>query len=144
VKRNRLFYFVAGCVVVPLGLASRRYVTLLPELFALYAGDTLWALTAFLGFGFIFRRWSSLRVAAVALVFSYAVEISQLYDAPWIDNIRRTWLGGLVLGYGFLWSDILCYTAGVMLGAAVEVLLRKSPIGGGNLYLDTEPIEKPE
>jgi hypothetical protein len=128
-----LFYFVAGCVVVLLGLASRRYAPLLPEFIALYAGDTLWALTAFLGIGFIFPRWSTARVSTAALLLSYADEISQLYHAPWIDDARHTTLGGLVLGYGFLWSDILCYTAGVMLGAAVEVLLRKSPIGGGEL-----------
>ena len=125
-KRNRLFYFLAGCVVVPFGLASRRYAALLPEFLAEYAGDTLWAVMAFLGFGFIFRRWSILRVSATALLFSYAVEISQLYHAPWIDTVRRTWLGGLILGFGFLWSDILCYTVGVMLGAAVEVALYKS------------------
>ena len=113
-------------MVVPFGLASRRYAALLPEFLAEYAGDTLWAVMAFLGFGFIFRRWSILRVSATALLFSYAVEISQLYHAPWIDTVRHTWLGGLILGFGFLWSDILCYTVGVMLGAAVEVALYKS------------------
>ena len=51
----------------------------------------------------------------LALVFSYLIEISQLYHAPWIDAIRSTALGGLVLGFGFLWSDILCYTVGVLL-----------------------------
>ena len=63
------------------------------------------------------------RVACVlALVFSYLIEISQLYHAPWIDAIRATALGGLVLGFGFLWSDILCYTVGVLLGIIVDGL----------------------
>jgi hypothetical protein len=128
VKRNRFFYFVAGCVVVALGLASRRYAAVLPEFLAEYSGDTLWALMAFLTVGFVFPRWSTLSVSAAALAISYAVEISQLYHAPWIDNVRHTWLGGLALGYGFLWSDILCYTVGVTLGAVIEVAFYKSTI----------------
>src|ERR1051326_7220903 len=125
VKRNRLFYFAAGGVVVALGLGSRRYAALLPKFLAEYSGDTLWALMVFLGVGFFARRWSSLRVAIVALLFSYAVELSQLYHAPWIDNLRRARIGGLILGYGFLWSDLLCYTAGVAFGLLVEMIVYK-------------------
>jgi hypothetical protein len=43
-----------------------------------------------------------------------------LYHAGWIDAIRATRLGGLILGYGFLWSDLVCYAAGVGLGAILE------------------------
>jgi Protein of unknown function (DUF2809) len=126
VRRNRLLYLLIGCAVVPVGLASRRYADFLPEFIATYAGDTLWAVMAFLAVGFAFPRWSTARVSEAALLLSYADEISQLYHAPWIDNLRRTWLGGLMLGFGFLWSDILCYTIGVILGAAAEVVFYKS------------------
>jgi len=52
------------------------------------------------------------RLAATALVISFAVEVSQLYHAEWIDGIRETRLGALTLGSGFLWSDLVCYTLG--------------------------------
>ena len=55
------------------------------------------------------------------MAFSVAIEISQLYHAPWIDSIRRTTLGGLILGFGFLWSDLACYAVGVGLGVIIEV-----------------------
>jgi hypothetical protein len=42
-KRNRFLYFAGTCLVVVLGLASRRYAAALPAFVALYAGDTLWA-----------------------------------------------------------------------------------------------------
>ncbi|MDO4536447.1 MAG: DUF2809 domain-containing protein, partial [Clostridium perfringens] len=48
---------------------------------------------------------------------------SQIYHAPWIDSIRNTTLGGLVLGFGFLWSDILCYTIGIAIGVALDVII---------------------
>ena len=89
-----------------------------------YAGDTLWALVAFLGIGLILPRASTWRVASLAMSFSVMIEVSQLYHAPWIDSIRGTTLGALVLGHGFLWSDLACYAVGVGLGVAVERIWR--------------------
>lgn len=128
-SRDRLSYFIAGCLVVALGLAARRYAAVLPVFLAEYAGDTLWALMVFVGIGFLAPRWSSFRVAVVALVVSYSVEVSQLYHAPWIDALRDTRIGGQVLGFGFLWSDIACYTVGVALGITLETLARKTHEG---------------
>jgi hypothetical protein len=54
------------------------------------------------------------------MAFSVAIELSQLYQASWIDSIRHTTLGGLILDFGFLWSDLACYALGVGLGAAIE------------------------
>ncbi len=53
------------------------------------------------------------------------VEISQLYQDPWINNIRNTLIGHLILGKGFLWSDLLAYTIGVITACAFEGLLLK-------------------
>ena len=119
-RRHRFLYSIVGCLVVALGLASRRYAAALPAFVAEYAGDTLWASMAFVGIGLLAPRWPSLRVAFAALALSYAVEVSQLYHAPWIDTIRSTRIGALVLGYGFLWSDLVCYTVGVALAVVTE------------------------
>lgn len=124
-RRNRFLYFVAGCLVVALGLGSRFYAGELPVFAARYSGDTLWALMVFVGIGFLLPNWPTALVGITALLVSYIVEFSQLYHSPWIDGIRRTRLGGLVLGSGFLWSDLLCYTVGVLFGVAVEVMFLK-------------------
>jgi hypothetical protein len=113
-------YLVVASLVVVVGLASRRYAAALPSFLARYAGDTLWAAMVFVLIGLVSTRWSTARVAGAALATSYGVEISQLYHAPWIDGVRTTRLGALVLGYGFLWSDIACYTVGVAVCVAVE------------------------
>ena len=111
--------------VVILGLASRRYPENLPEFISTYAGDTLWALMAFLLIGFLFPSLSILKVAAIALFFSFFIEFSQLYHAPWIDDIRQNRLAALVLGRGFLWSDLVCYSVGVAMGVMTELLWNK-------------------
>lgn len=124
-NRNRLLYFSLLMLTVITGLASRRFSALLPQWTTLYLGDALWALMVFWGFAFLFKRKSTLWVAAAALLFSFAVEFSQLYHAAWIDAIRHTKIGGLVLGFGFLWSDLVCYTLGVMFGFLVDLYLNK-------------------
>ena len=79
----------------------------------------------FFGFGFLFPKIPTIKIAALALAFCFVIEISQLYHAPWIDAIRHTTLGGLVLGFGFLWSDLACYSVGVGVGLVAERLMSK-------------------
>ena len=58
--------------------------------------------------------------AAISLALAFLVEVSQLYHAPWIDSLRQTTLGGLVLGFGFLWTDLVCYSVGIVTGSLTE------------------------
>jgi len=125
VKRNRLIYAAGILTVILLGLASRSDSFLLPEFIKEYGGDTLWALAAYLSVGFVFSRTPIWKVALIAALFSFSIEISQLYHAEWIDHIRRFRLGGLLLGYGFLWSDLVCYLAGIITGFLIEWLGRR-------------------
>ncbi|HMS33399.1 MAG TPA: DUF2809 domain-containing protein [Ignavibacteria bacterium] len=122
VKRNRLIYFFLIVIVILAGLASRKFHDQLPPFIAEYSGDTLWALMVFFLAGFIFSTCSTIRIAIISLTFSFAVEFSQLYQANWINDIRHTRIGGLILGFGFLWSDLICYTAGILIGITLEKL----------------------
>lgn len=132
-KRNRIVYFLLIIITILAGLGSRHYGGHLPSWVHLYLGDSLWALMVFWMVGFLFRQKATGWVAVVSLLFSYIIEISQLYHAPWIDAIRATTLGGLVLGFGFLWSDMLCYTIGIVFGMLMEIVfLNKKKI---SLYL---------
>jgi Protein of unknown function (DUF2809) len=119
-RRNPLIWIAAIAIVCALGIGSRRYGQFLPQIVATYAGDTLWALAAFLAIGLVMPRATTTRVAVLALVFSAIIEVSQLYHAPWIDAIRQTRLGGLVLGFDFVWSDLVCYSGGVGIGVLTE------------------------
>lgn len=119
-RRHRGLYMVLLVLTLLLGLASRRCGPWLPTFVASYAGDALWALLVFWLVGLGRPRWSSRRVAAAALSFAVLIELSQLWQPPWLLAVRGTTLGGLVLGHGFLWSDLLCYAAGVATGYVVE------------------------
>jgi hypothetical protein len=118
--KTRLLYFLSAIAVVVAGLLSRRYQARLPQFIAEYAGDTLWALMVYLLVSTLLARRSCSFRACIAILFAFLVEVSQLHHAPWIDAIRQTTLGGLVLGHGFLWSDFACYSVGVAVGVFAE------------------------
>lgn len=80
----------------------------------------------FFGSGFLFPRASTLTIALLALTFSWSVEFSQLYRAPWIDAIRSTLPGRLVLGTTFNWPDLPAYALGICLVALGEWRLRRT------------------
>jgi hypothetical protein len=66
--------------------------------------------------------------AAVAFGIALGVELSQRFHVPWLDAIRSTSLGALLLGQGFLWSDVACYAAGVALAMALDLLMLKRSV----------------
>lgn len=118
--RNRFVYGIIFMAIIIAGLGSRHFSKQLPEWNDLYFGDGLWAMMVFVLCGLIFNLKPTRWVALMTLTFSFGIEISQLYHAPWIDSLRATWLGSHILGYGFLWSDLLCYTVGILLCYAGE------------------------
>lgn len=123
-ERNRYIYGGLAFITMILGLLSRR-ITNLPYILSTYSGDILWALMIFFMFIFVFNKKSTFFIAGIALSFSYMIEISQLYHGVLIDSIRNTMLGALILGYGFLWSDIICYTLGVLFGIFIDRIIIK-------------------
>lgn len=120
-NRSRPIQLMLMAIVTATGLASRSSLAVhLPAFVGNYAGDTLWALMVFLTLGFIFPAASTWRIAFLSLAISVAVELSQLIDSRLIRSIRNTWLGSILLGHDFLWSDFICYATGVGLGAKGE------------------------
>jgi len=128
-RRSRLLYAALIAVTVAIGLASRKFSFLLPAILAKNAGDILYATMAFWLAGFLAPTLPTRRAAIYATLFCFAIEFSQIYQAPWINAVRHNRLGGLILGFGFHVTDLLCYLIGVLLGVGIERLLYKRPPG---------------
>ena len=121
--RKRGLYAIWIAVVIACGLASRSAFVGLPPFFAKYAGDALWALMIFIGFGFLLPALRTMAVAGLAAIVCGMVEFSQVYHAPWIDSIRSTWMGRMTLGSTFGWGDLVAYAVGIAVGVGVEWVL---------------------
>jgi hypothetical protein len=121
--RKRLHYAVVLAIVILIGLPNRLIPQYMPDFMVQYGGDALWALAIFLIFGLLFPRAKTRILAAAALALAWSIEFSELYQADWINAIRATRLGGLILGYTFLWSDLVCYIVGISVGVILEKAL---------------------
>lgn len=85
-KRNGFAYFAMVIIVMILGLGSRHFSVNFPNWINRYLGDILWAFMVFFLFGLIFRTRETRWVIVLTFLFSYGIEISQLYHSPWIDT----------------------------------------------------------
>ena len=121
-RRNRWTQTGLCLIVIASGLGSRRSEIPLPDVLRAYAGDTLWALLVYLAVGWLRPSLSIPKCAGLSGAFALLVELSQLYHADWIDALRATRLGGLILGFQFVWSDLVCYALGVALGVALDTV----------------------
>lgn len=111
--------------VIAAGLASRGIEAIATGPLGKYPGDALWALMVFLGLGLLARTASTLRLGAAAFAIAALVETSQLWHPAWLDAIRATTLGHLVLGSWFAPGDFVAYAIGVALGVGCELVLAR-------------------
>lgn len=120
--RAKIIYACAVLLAIALGLCSRAYGDRLPTLVANHLGDALWASMIYFSCRVLFTRqplWLSL---VLSLGFCFGIELSQLYQREWINGVRDTVVGGLILGKGFLWIDLLRYSAGILFVHVLDCL----------------------
>lgn len=120
---RRLHYAGALLITIAAGLATRHFTQALPDFVVAYAGDALYATAVFFTLRLLFPYVSLTRVVIACFALCVLIEVLQLYQAPWIQSIRHTPPFGLLLGFGFLWSDILCYLIGTLLGFFAALML---------------------
>jgi hypothetical protein len=120
-RKMRITYMLAVVITIILGLASRKFSPLLPIFIAENAGDMLWAMMVYFGFRLLLVCKSLITSICLSFLFSFGIEISQLYQADWINQIRGTLLGAaLILGKGFLLVDLFRYGAGILLASVLD------------------------
>ncbi|WP_019156549.1 ribosomal maturation YjgA family protein [Robertmurraya massiliosenegalensis] len=119
-KNKRLIYIVATILCMILGLASRKIAHLLPLFVAENAGDMIWAMMIYFGFRFLLIQKNLFTTVVISFLFCFCIEFSQLYQASWINQIRRTVVGGLILGKGFLTIDLIRYSVGIITAAILD------------------------
>ncbi|WP_240420202.1 DUF2809 domain-containing protein [Paenibacillus periandrae] len=118
--KARFFYISSILIVILLGMGSRQFPEVLPVFIVEHAGDVCWASMIYFGFRFIFIDKPLIVAVIISLIFCFAVEFSQLYQADWINEIRHTFIGALILGQGFLKLDLVRYTVGVLLAVWID------------------------
>ncbi|WP_431244791.1 DUF2809 domain-containing protein [Flavobacterium sp. P21] len=119
-NKTRIQYLLLFLSVIFLGILSRK-ISLIP----LWIGDFLYAVMIYFLVRIVFLNKKATYIFILSLLICYGIEFLQLYQAPWIIELRKTLFGRYVLGQGFLWSDILAYTAGILFIFFIEKIILK-------------------
>lgn len=115
IQENRFSYLLITLTIIIIGLFSRK-IAFIPY----FVGDLLYAAMVYFGIRFLFILQKKSSTAVISLITCYCIELLQLYDTTWIIALRNTLFGRYVLGQGFLWSDIVAYSFGVVMAYYIE------------------------
>ena len=122
VKRDLRVYVPLMAFLILAGLPARAFQEKLPYWYTQYFGDFLWAMLIYFLCATILRM-KAMHALLVALSTTYLIEISQLFRPDWLEYLRSLRICALVLGYGFLWSDLVAYALGICLGAIIDTCI---------------------
>lgn len=113
--RLRMYYTILAILCIPIGLFSKT----LSGWIAANLGGAIYVM--FWGFAVlaVFPQLSPMKVALWTFAATCAVEFLQLWQPPFLQDIRATRAGRLLLGNTFSWKDFPYY----FLGAVGIVLL---------------------
>jgi len=118
--KARIPYVAAVLITMVLGYSTRSFADSLPKFVAEHFGDALWASMIYFGFRTVFVKKNLLWAAGASVIFCFGIEFSQLYQAAWINGIRSTFIGALVLGSGFLAVDLVRYSVGILFAVLID------------------------
>lgn len=119
-KKIRIYYFLLFVFIIFLGILSRK-ISFIP----LWIGDFLYAVMIYALVRIFFPVKKASLIVLLSLLICYSIEFLQLYQGEWMIELRKTLFGRYVLGQGFLWSDILAYTFGIITAFIIEKLILK-------------------
>lgn len=120
---TQLVWVGLAILTIAAGLASRALD--LPAWEGGHLGDALYAVLIYTLAGFVAPKARAVRRAASAVLICFATEASQAWHPAWLDTLRANRLVALVLGRGFLWSDLVSYAVGVAAAFAAERAIRR-------------------
>ncbi len=126
--RTRTSYIAAALLTITAGLLVHLRGEALGSAARDMIGDALWAAMIAWWVGALVPRARLPSRSAAAYAICAVVEVSQLYHTPWLDALRATTVGHLVLGSGFDPRDLAAYAVGVAGAGLFEVVILCLPV----------------
>ena len=121
----RLLYLILAAFFFWLAFATRNHPQWFPEIVAIYGGDIFWTTMVVFALRSVLLKPSVWKLVTFTSILGAVTEASQLYHTPWLDDFRNTKFGGILLGHGFLWSDIVCYVIGAVFAGLIITIIEK-------------------
>jgi hypothetical protein len=118
---------LALAVVIPLGVYTKFYRGPAADCVNDPLGSVLYEVAWCLAAALVVARWRPRSIAISVFAATCVLEVLQLWHPPILEWLRSFFLGRLVLGTTFVWSDFVWYAVGSAAGYALLTLLRSQP-----------------
>ncbi len=122
---RRLILLLVLVVLAVAGYWLRFYAPISPE-WRDYSGGAAYVVFWILVYAFLRPTAPAFPVALAVFLVTCCLEFLQLWHPAWLEAIRRTLPGRLVLGTTFEWSDFPPYAVGAVIGFVAMRLLTRS------------------
>jgi hypothetical protein len=114
-------------VIVPLGICTKFYRGPAAAWVNDPLGSVLYEVAWCLVVALAVPRWRPRPIALAVFAATCALEVLQLWHPPFLEWPRSFFLGRLVLGTTFVWSDFAWYAVGSAAGYALLTTLFRKP-----------------
>lgn len=126
-KSPRLLTSISLLIIIPLGFATKFY----NGIYANWVNNSLcgifyeifWCLVIF----FIFFRLSPFKIVIIVFIVTSALEFTQLCKAPFLEIVRKNFIGRTLIGSSFTWTDFPYYLIGCVIAYfLINSILKKA------------------
>jgi hypothetical protein len=123
-KKYRLILLYILIFLIPFGIFSKYYQGLFQEWINNSFGGILYIIAWTALILLIQPDFNPKKVAFWVLIVNVFLEILQLWHPPFLEAIRGTFLGRMLLGTTFVFSDFIYYGIGCLLSGWLFTLLK--------------------
>lgn len=121
----RISLLLSILLIVPIGYVARFSQGWIPESLHDALGSIAYEVFWILLVQFFYPKTSPLRTAIGVCLATCAIEVLQLWQPPFLQAVRATLPGRLILGNTFMWSDFPPYVLGSALGWSWITVVRR-------------------
>lgn len=126
IRQPNFFFVISALLLIPLGLGVKFY----GGPFKYWVNDSLGGVIYVIFWCFFlalfFRDFGRIkRLPIWVFVFTSLLECLQLWNPPFLNFIRNTFMGAALLGNTFTWSDFIYYFAGCLISWYIIVLYER-------------------
>jgi hypothetical protein len=123
-KKYRLILFYLLFLLIPIGILSKFYQGIFQDWINNSLGGILYVI-AWIAFILLIKpRLNPKWVAVLVFLATAFLEILQLWHPPFLEVIRSTLIGRLLLGTTFVLSDFIYYAIGCILSGWIFTALK--------------------
>lgn len=121
----RLNDLLALVIITPLGFSTKFYQGPFQFWISNSLGGVLYEIFWCLVVAFLLPKLRFWKTALGVFIATSLLEVLQLSDAAILEAARSYFIGKVVLGTSFIWSDFFYYAIGCLIGLGVLKLLAK-------------------